>query len=360
MNVSAIDVVAVENLLATILDPQSGHPLTKSKQVKAIDASPQKIAVTVGLTSHSAPLRSDVQSHITQRLRETFPQVPEVTVQIVPHERKYQEIGQVGLKCRSVIAVGSGKGGVGKSTVAVNIAYGLKKAGCRVGLVDADVYGPSVPQLTGVNGKPEQRDGKIQPIMQDGMPIMSIGFIVPADQAVIWRGPILDAAIKQFIRDTQWGELDYLIVDMPPGTGDVALTLSQLLPLAGSVIVCTPQKVALLDAIKAMAMFQKVKIPITGIVENMSTFICPDNGKRYDIFGSGGARRLAEEAEIPFLGEIPITIPMRERGDEGTTQLNLLDPVVAPFIDKIIYQLARRLADQARLNPAQPQLPVLG
>ncbi len=355
-----VDSSDIQSVLATVLDPESGHPITKSKQVKAIDATDQRIYVQVGLTSHSSPLKVDFHDQILERSKQRFPEVPEVVVELVDHQRKVQPMGTVGLTCRSVIAVGSGKGGVGKSTVATSLAYSLKKSGCKVGLMDADVYGPSVPQLTGVSGKPVQVDGKIQPIFQDGMPIMSIGFMVPADQAVIWRGPMLHSAVTQFVRDTAWGDLDYLIIDMPPGTGDVVLTLSQLLPISGAVVVCTPQKVALLDAIKAVAMFDKVKIPMAGIVENMSTFICPDNGKHYDIFGSGGARRFAEQAEIPFLGELPINISMRERGDEGTTALNLEDPIIAPFIEKIAYQMARRLADKARLNPAQPQLPVLG
>jgi ATP-binding protein involved in chromosome partitioning len=355
-----IDAADIQSVLQTILDPETGRPITQTQQVKQVVCGTDRVQITVGLTPHSAPLKADFSQLIGERLRSTLPTLPELQVEIVPHERGIPQLGQVGLRCRSVIAVGSGKGGVGKSTVATSLAYSLKKMGCRVGLMDADVYGPSVPQLTGTAGHLSQENGKIQPLLQDGMPIVSIGFMVPADQAIIWRGPMLHSAVTQFLRDTAWGELDYLIIDMPPGTGDVALTLSQLLPLSGAVVVCTPQKVALLDAVKAVAMFRKVKIPILGIVENMSGFLCPDNHKRYDIFGSGGARQMAEDAEIPFLGDIPITIDMRQRGDEGTTAENLADPMVAPYIDKIAYQVARRIADQARLAPAAPQLPVLG
>ncbi len=355
-----IDQSNVQNVLKNILDPETGRPVTQSNQVKEIVCDANEIRVSIGLTSHSAPLQQDVHDQAAERLRQAFPDATTISVKMVGHERIVPQIGQVGLRCRSVIAVGSGKGGVGKSTVATSLAYSLKKMGCRVGLMDADVYGPSVPQLTGTSGNLQQQDGKIQPMLQDGMPIVSIGFMVPADQAIIWRGPMLHSAITQFIRDTAWGELDYLIIDMPPGTGDVALTLSQLLPLSGAVVVCTPQKVALLDAVKAVAMFRKVKIPLIGVVENMSGFLCPDNHKRYDIFGSGGARQMAEDANIPFLGELPITMQMRERGDEGTTQENLQDPQIAPYIDRIAYQVARRIADQTRLAPATPQLPVLG
>ncbi|MBL8889788.1 MAG: Mrp/NBP35 family ATP-binding protein [Planctomycetaceae bacterium] len=355
-----IETAQVQSALQGTLDPETGRPVTQTNQLKSIQCDDTSIRVSIGLTSHSAPLKKDVQDFATERLRQSFPETPIIEVQIVPHERIVPQIGQVGLRCRSVIAVGSGKGGVGKSTVATSLAYSLKKMGSRVGLMDADVYGPSVPQLTGTSGNLQQQDGKIQPMMQDGMPIVSIGFMVPADQAIIWRGPMLHSAVTQFIRDTAWGELDYLIIDMPPGTGDVALTLSQLLPLSGSVVVCTPQKVALLDAVKAIAMFRKVKIPLIGVVENMSGFLCPDNHKRYDIFGSGGARQMAEDANIPFLGDLPITLQMRERGDDGTTQDNLRDPQIAPYIDRIAYQVARRIADQTRMAPATPQLPVLG
>ena len=185
--------------------------------------------------------------------------------------------------------------------------------------MDADVYGPSIPQLLGLSGRPEvNAEKKIEPIMLDGeMPVMSMGFLVEPDQAVIWRGPMLHGSINQFLGDTKWGELDYLIIDMPPGTGDVALTISQAIPLAGAVVVCTPQEVALLDAIKAISMFRKVNIPLLGMVENMSGFLCPDCGKTYDIFGRGGARSKSEEKQVPFLGCLPIDITLRTAGDEA-------------------------------------------
>ena len=193
-----------------------------------------------------------------------------------------------------VVSVTSGKGGVGKSTVAAAIACGLHRAGSRVGLMDADVYGPSVPHLLGVSGRPQiTEDKKIEPADCDGMKIISMGLMVPDDEPIVWRGPMLHGAITQFLRDTAWGDLDYLIIDMPPGTGDIALTLSQLLPLTGAVVVCTPQDVALLDAVKAIGMFRKVNIPVIGMVENMSGFVC-DCGKEYEIFGKGGARDKAE------------------------------------------------------------------
>jgi ATP-binding protein involved in chromosome partitioning len=275
------------------------------------------------------------------------------------------KLGQIGLEAKSVIAVGSGKGGVGKSTIAASIAIGLARAGSRVGLLDADVYGPSVPHLLGLSGRPQIDEGKIVPPRLElpgapvPMPTMSMGYLVPAGEAVVWRGPMLHGAITQMLRDTAWGALDYLIIDMPPGTGDIALTLSQVLPLTGAVVVCTPQDVALIDATKAIAMFRKVNIPVLGMVENMSFFVCPDTGKRYDIFGTGGARRTANELDIPFLGEVPIQIPIREHGDAGTTAANYDDPAARPYLESICQRLVGNLAAAHAARPPLPSLPVL-
>ena len=202
-------------------------------------------------------------------------------------------------------------------------------------------------------------NNRLQPIVKDGLRVMSMGFLVPPGEAVVWRGPMLHGAITQFLRDTEWGPLDYLIIDMPPGTGDIALTLSQLLPLTGAVVVCTPQDVALLDAVKAIAMFRKVHIPMLGMVENMSYFICPDCGKRYDIFGSGGAQRRAAELDVPFLGEVPIQIGIRERGDAGDTAGNFDDEATAGFFRDICYRLVRQISTSHKAEPPLPTLNVL-
>ena len=215
------------------------------------------------------------------------------------------------------IAVASGKGGVGKSTVAVNLAIGLAQRGARVGLLDADIYGPSIPLMMGVDEAPTIDSGTIRPFDRFGIRFMSLGFLVPKDAAVIWRGPMVMKAIEQLLRDVAWGELDVLVVDMPPGTGDAQLTLSQKVRLSGAVIVTTPQDVALADAIKGVAMFRKVGVPVLGIVENMSTFICPHCGTRTDVFGHGGGRREASRLDAPFLGEIPLDAAIREGGDVG-------------------------------------------
>ena len=349
----------VNQILHEIADPETGRSIIRTKQLYETVVEPNLIRLNIGLTTHSNPVKDRFENLVATTLNKSYPDA-EVEIEFSVHERRPAAIGQIGLRCKSVIAVGSGKGGVGKSTVATCMALGLKRAGCRVGLMDADVYGPSVPQLIGVDGQPAKEGDKIAPIDADGMPVMSIGFMVPTEQAVIWRGPMLHSAVTQFLRDTAWGDLDYLIIDMPPGTGDVALTLSQLMPATGAVVVCTPQKVALLDAIKALSMFEKVKIPVLGMVENMSSFICPDNGKSYDIFGKGGTKKLAEQVNVPLLGELPINIGMRERGDEGTTLENFDDPQIAQYLDEMVENLAWSLAERAAENPIVPDLPVLG
>ncbi|MBX3237068.1 MAG: Mrp/NBP35 family ATP-binding protein [Nitrospiraceae bacterium] len=218
---------------------------------------------------------------------------------------------------KHVIAVSSGKGGVGKSTVSVNLAVALGLTGAKVGLLDADIYGPNIPMMMGVEKTPEQKDGKIAPAESHGVKLISMGFFVPEDTAVVWRGPMVHTAIQQLFRDVLWGELDYLVIDLPPGTGDAQLTLSQLVPLAGAVTVTTPQEVALHDVRKGMMMFQKVNVPLLGIVENMSFFVCGHCGERTEIFSHGGGERAAEKLGIPFLGRIPIDPAIRDGGDTG-------------------------------------------
>ncbi|MCC6493546.1 MAG: Mrp/NBP35 family ATP-binding protein [Pirellulales bacterium] len=359
MSAAPITAAQVHAVIDEFPDPETGRGLKIMEQIKEVDVRGDKIHVTVGLATHSGAIWGDTLQAIRDRLRERLPGAPEVSIDVVQHVRPAEPIGAIGLTAKSVIAVGSGKGGVGKSTIAASLAVALKTFGSKVGLMDADVYGPSIPHLLGLEGQPFVQGGKLQPIDAGGMPVMSMGFLVPPGEAVVWRGPMLHGAITLFLRDTSWGDLDYLIIDMPPGTGDIALTLSQSLPLTGAVVVCTPQDVALIDAVKAIAMFRKVNIPVLGVVENMSYFLCPDNGKRYDIFGSGGARAKAEELQVPFLGEVPIQIPVRERGDAGQTAGNLADIDSAAYFERIAYNLVRNLAAQRAAEPPLPTLSVL-
>ncbi|HEY2840507.1 MAG TPA: Mrp/NBP35 family ATP-binding protein [Pirellulales bacterium] len=359
MPAGQITVSDVTAALADFRDPESGRPAVEMGQIRDIQTDGRRVSLTLALTTMAAPLWEEARAECAALLRQKFPGAAEIEVKLGIHERKPQPLGEIGVTAKCVIAVGSGKGGVGKSTIAASLAYGLHLAGAKVGLMDADVYGPSIPHLIGVNHRPEVHEGKIQPIEVDGMKVMSMGFLIPPGEAVVWRGPMLHGAIQQFLRDTAWGDLDYLIIDMPPGTGDIALTLSQLLPLTGAVIVCTPQDVALLDAVKAIAMFRKVNIPVLGMVENMSYFICPDNGKQYDIFGHGGAKKKAAELEIPFLGEAPININMRIRGDEGRIAGNFSDETIAPYLQALCHNLVKNLATARRERPPLPTLNVL-
>ena len=291
------------------VDPKRGphlEPLRKAAE-DAVDKIPGVLSVTAVLTAHTptgaaqtaaapaapAQQRPEVQSS-TGGARELAPGV------------------------KAIVAVASGKGGVGKSTTAINLAMALSASGLAVGILDADIYGPSLPRMMGITDKPTSEDGRIlQPLEKHGVKCMSIGFLVPEDSPTIWRGPMVMSALEQMLRDVAWGELDVMIVDMPPGTGDAQLTISQRVPLAGAVIVSTPQDIALLDARKGLNMFRKVDVPVLGIIENMSTFICPHCGGQSDIFGHGGARAEAEALSVDFLGEVPLHMDIRKTSDSG-------------------------------------------
>ncbi|MDM9626566.1 iron-sulfur cluster carrier protein ApbC [Rhizobium sp. S152] len=265
-----------------------------------------------------------------------------------PQQPRAGKIGVPGIG--AIVAVASGKGGVGKSTTAVNLALGLQANGLKVGILDADIYGPSMPRLLKISGRPTQIDGRIiNPMENYGLKVMSMGFLVDEETAMIWRGPMVQSALMQMLREVAWGELDVLVVDMPPGTGDAQLTMAQQVPLAGAVIVSTPQDLALIDARKGLNMFKKVEVPVLGIIENMSYFIAPDTGTRYDIFGHGGARKEAERIEVPFLGEVPLTINIRETSDAGT-------PLVASEPNGIVAGIYKDIAAKVwqQLN-GQPQ-----
>jgi len=308
---------------------RAAEPLRKAAE-EAVAALSGVLSVTAVLTAHSEP--ANAKSH-------------------APHPRGPQA-NPAGIEgVGAVIAVASGKGGVGKSTVAVNLALALAKLGLKTGLLDADIYGPSVPRLLGITGKPESDGHKLQPIEKFGIRTMSIGFLVAEDSPMIWRGPMVQSALTQMMNDVAWAPLDVLVVDMPPGTGDAQLTIAQRVPLKGAVIVSTPQDIALIDARKGIAMFEKTHVPILGLVENMSTFVCPNCGHESHIFGHGGARAEAKKLNAPFLGEIPLVTLIRETSDGGA-------PVVASHPDapeaQAFLAIAREVAQKitARSRPA--------
>ncbi|MCA0027968.1 MULTISPECIES: Mrp/NBP35 family ATP-binding protein [unclassified Mesorhizobium] len=269
------------------------------------------------------------------------PASPVAAPRPAPHAPASHSQGKRGVPgIEAIIAVASGKGGVGKSTTAVNLALGLAANGLKVGVLDADIYGPSMPRLLNIRGRPQTVDGKIlKPMQNYGLKVMSMGFLVDEETPMIWRGPMVMSALTQMLREVEWGPLDVLVVDMPPGTGDAQLTMAQQVPLAGAVIVSTPQDLALIDARKGLNMFRKVDVPLLGIVENMSYFLAPDTGKRYDIFGHGGARREAERLGVTFLGEVPLEMGIRESSDEGA-------PVVASKPDSAEAKIYRDIASK--------------
>ncbi len=345
--------------LQGLKDPEIGRSLSDLEMLKGVRLSGNAVTVRVELPTPAYPRRERITDAIRGAIQEGNPDIGPVDVEFSAVVRGKMSGGAIGLRAKNVIAVGSGKGGVGKSTVAASLAYGLKTLGCQVGLMDADVYGPSIPHMVGSIDRPAamkvttesgEEIERIQPVVVDGIRVISMGYFLKPDQAVIWRGPLLHRAITQFLKDTDWGDLDYLIIDLPPGTGDVSLTLSQLLGLAGAVVVCTPQQVALLDAVKAISMFNQVKIPLLGIVENMSG----------EIFGRGGAKAKAEELRIPFLGELPIDAGIRIRGDAGriASLFSEDNPSREPLMH-ICEQVAIQIAKQLLIAPKMPTLEIL-
>jgi ATP-binding protein involved in chromosome partitioning len=294
-------------------------------------------------------VRDELKAAAEKAIREDIPSAGAIEITMTSNVRATQGIGRVNLLpgVKNTIAVASGKGGVGKSTVAVNLAVSLALDGARVGLIDADIYGPSIPLMMGLDRKPEVVGGKLRPLQAHGVSVMSIGFLIDPSQAVIWRGPMVSGALKQFMSDVEWGELDYLLFDLPPGTGDIHLTLAQSIPLSGAVVVTTPQDISLADARKAFTMFQKVNIPVLGLIENMSYHVCGQCGHREEIFDSGGGGKAAREMGVPLLGEIPIYTPIRIGSDTGRP-IVVMEPESAQA--GVLRGIARNLAAQVSIR----------
>jgi ATP-binding protein involved in chromosome partitioning len=292
-------------------------PFNLGKMLEGVHAHDGLVQVTLAIRREDAQALEPTRAKIEARLAE-LPGVKNATVVFTAHRQPPAPPPAVSLQdIRNIIAVASGKGGVGKSTVAVNLAVALAQGGLRVGLLDADIYGPSLPRMLGVNVKPEVKDGLIQPLHAWGLACMSIGFLVPEETAMIWRGPMVTGALNQMLTQVAWGPLDVLVVDMPPGTGDIQLSLAQKTRLRGAVVVSTPQDIALIDARRGVKMFEQLQVPVLGIVENMSYFSCPNCRHRSDIFGHGGARAEAERIGVPYLGGVPLLLAIRETGDAG-------------------------------------------
>ncbi|MHB8418907.1 MAG: Mrp/NBP35 family ATP-binding protein [Myxococcales bacterium] len=345
--------------LGSVQDPELRKDLVAAGMVKDLILTEGRVQVTIELTTPACPLKGQIERDVLRALGR-LPGPPELDVRWTAQVRRAGPSNQPAQdlvpQVKNVVLVGAGKGGVGKSTVAVNIAVALARCGASVGLLDADFYGPSIPIMTGLNERPRSPDGKrLETLQAYGLKVMSIGFLVDPDQALVWRGPMLHGALIQLLRDVDWGELDYLILDLPPGTGDVPLTLAQQVRSAGVVLVSTPQDVALSDVLKAKIMFDKVHIPVLGLVENMSGFICPHCQKETPIFDAGGGEKAASHMGIPFLGRIPLDLEVRQGGDAGR-------PIVASRPNSLQAQsfedVARRVAGQVSMRSVTTKLPI--
>jgi ATP-binding protein involved in chromosome partitioning len=359
MSDNIINESQLKNAIDAYPDPETGQGLVRMDQLQELRIDGSNVELKIGLSSFSAPLKESVREELAKHLRESIEGLSEVRIDFSTFDRPAEKKGEFGLRIKKIVAVGSGKGGVGKSTVSTLMALALAESGAKVGLLDADLQGPSVPHLLGAVDPPHIENDKLIPLKTHGLSVLSMGMLMGTDQAVMWRGPRLHSALTQFFRDTEWGELDYLIVDMPPGTGDIPISLVQLVPLSGAVVVCTPQPVALIDAVRAVTMFNHSEVPVLGIVENMSRFDCPDCGSSHEIFGAGGAVAKAREFGLPLLGELPINIAMRTAGDKGLLPDLLQDETCRPAILELGRNLAQVFADQSRENPPMPELTIL-
>lgn len=341
----------IENCLKTLIDPNHGLDLLAAKSVKSIVIEDNKVTVKVELGYPASSYHAELKTAVGNALK-ALPDLTSITVEVgskvIAHA--VQQTLKPLANIKNIIAIASGKGGVGKSTTAVNLALALSAEGAQIGILDADIYGPSIPTMLGLSGLPESRDNKTMlPKEAYGIQTMSIGYLVEADQAVIWRGPMVTNALQQLLRDTNWRDLDYLIIDLPPGTGDIQLTLSQQIPVSGAIIVTTPQDIALIDAQRGLAMFNKVNVPVLGIVENMSMHICSNCGHAEPIFGEGGGKLMAETNHVDFLGALPLDINIRRQADSGEpTVIAEPDSHAAGMYKAIARKASAKLALRAR------------
>jgi ATP-binding protein involved in chromosome partitioning len=342
---------AVSDVLKSVIDPNTGRDFVSTRQLKNLKVEGGDVSFDVELGYPAKSQIAALRKALIAAVR-TLPGVENVSInlstRIIAHavQRGVQLLPTI----KNVVAVASGKGGVGKSTTAVNLALALAAEGAAVGILDADIYGPSQPMMMGIEGRPESSDGKtMEPLENYGVQVMSIGFLVDTDNPMIWRGPMATQALEQLLRQTNWGELDYLIVDMPPGTGDIQLTLSQRVPLTGAIIVTTPQDIALLDAKKGLKMFEKVGVPILGIVENMAVHVCSNCGHVEHIFGAEGGKRMAAEYGVDYLGALPLDLGIREQADAGRpTVVSDADGEIAGIYKAVARQVAVKIAAKAK------------
>jgi ATP-binding protein involved in chromosome partitioning len=339
----AVSELQVQTALKEVIDPNTHKDFMATKSAKNIKIDGGKVSVDIVLSYPAKSVEESLRKMVADKLK-SIDGVTDATVNVSTKIVSHSDQRGVKLlpKIKNIIAVASGKGGVGKSTTAVNLALALSAEGAKVGILDADIYGPSQPMMLGITGRPESKDGKsLEPMEGHGLQAMSIGFLIDTETPMVWRGPMVTQALEQLLNDTQWSDLDYLVVDLPPGTGDIQLTLAQRVPVTGAVIVTTPQDIALLDARKGLKMFEKVGIPIIGIVENMSLHICTKCGHEEHIFGTGGGAKMCKDYEVEFLGALPLDINIREQTDSGKPSV-VADP--NGRVAEIYKEIARRVA----------------
>ncbi|MCZ6667467.1 MAG: iron-sulfur cluster carrier protein ApbC [Gammaproteobacteria bacterium] len=345
----------IETALGEVIDPHMETDLMSAASVKGIEIEGDNVSVTLVLGYPAAGFFDSLKQLVREQL-ESLEGIGDIDVRVSSKIKSHAV--QQNLKplkgIKNIIAVASGKGGVGKSTTAVNLALALQAEGATVGILDADIYGPSIPRMLGCRGQPESIDGKsLEPMIGHGIQSMSIGYLVEEDTPMIWRGPMVTQALEQLLNDTQWKDIDYMVVDLPPGTGDIQLTLAQKIPVSGAVIVTTPQEIALLDARRGLKMFDKVEVPVLGIVENMSIHVCSQCGHAEHIFGEGGGERMAKEQDVDFLGALPLDIRIREQADSGNpTVAAMADSEISSIYRTIARKTAAKLATKAKDHSA--------
>ena len=357
---SSLTEATIIDALRQVQEPELGRDIVSLDMVKAVAIDGTNVAFTIELTTPACPLKDEIESNARRAIQDLGATDVSITWGAMVRRAAPRQAEQLLPNVKNVIAVASGKGGVGKSTVSVNLAVALAQAGAAVGLLDADITGPNIPMMLGVDGQPKASpNNKITPLERHGVKCISIQFFVPEGQPIVWRGPLVGGAIQQFLRDVEWGELDYLVIDLPPGTSDAQLTLAQSVPLGGAVLVTTPQEVALSDVGKALAMFKRLSVPILGLVENMTAFVCPHCGEVTEIFGRGGGERFCQTHGLDFLGGVPLDITVRQGGDVGVPAVAQREPgPAARALTAVAGAVAARMSVRAASAEQQPLLSI--
>ncbi len=351
---------AVLDALRAVQEPELGRDIVTLDMVKSIVIDGDAVAFTIELTTPACPLKDEIEGNTRAVLAGIGVERVEITWGAMVRRAQPRQAEQLVPGVKNIIAVASGKGGVGKSTVSVNLAVALAQAGASVGLLDADITGPNIPQMMGIEGQPKaSANNKITPLERYGVKTISIQFFVPEGQPIVWRGPLVGGAIQQFLRDVEWGDLDYLVIDLPPGTSDAQLTLAQAVPISGAVLVTTPQDVSISDVTKAHAMFQRMSVPVLGVVENMTAFACPHCGELTELFGRGGGERFATQHGLEYLGGVPLDITVRQGGDVGVPAVAQREPgAAARALTGIAQTVAARMSVRAATAAARPLISI--